>query len=211
GPAENELSRTVMVSSHQSEPMVNESGFSDPGPGNDCNNIDILVCPSTIQKSDILLSTKNITSGNGQSGYRNLLRCKSCWRLAGSDTRSGRGRLQEVLTSDATARIDSACYPRYSLQKFRWVLKAPRRVFFEKLLEQSNDRLRHVVQLSNRQGCMQVPVHQLGGCASEWRLPSQHFPECRAQRVEVRADVHLHSRELLGASKIRGPDKAPRH
>src|SRR4029077_19085654 len=43
GPAENELSRTVMVSSHQSEPMVNESGFPDPGPGNDCNNIDILV------------------------------------------------------------------------------------------------------------------------------------------------------------------------
>src|SRR5271166_715894 len=54
-------------------------------------------------------------------------------------------------------------------------------------------------------------IQQLGGCASEWRLPSQHLPKCRAQRVEVRADVDLHSRELLGTGKIRGPDKAPRH
>ena len=30
GPAENELSRTVIVSSHQSEPMVNESGLPTP-------------------------------------------------------------------------------------------------------------------------------------------------------------------------------------
>src|SRR4029077_11918180 len=134
---------------------------------------------------------------------------KGCGLSTGAVLASNQKRRR--VTSDSTSRIDSVCYPRYSLQKFRWVLKAPRRVFFEKLLEQSNDRLRHLVQLSNRQGCMQVPVHQLGGCASEWRLPSQHFPECRAQRVEVRADVHLHSRELLGASKIRGPDKAPRH
>jgi hypothetical protein len=31
GPAKNELSRTVMVSSHPSEPMINESGLPDPG------------------------------------------------------------------------------------------------------------------------------------------------------------------------------------
>src|ERR1700737_2115741 len=121
--------------------MVDERRLSDPSPGNDCNDVDILVCPRTIQKSDILLSTKNIASCNGQSGYGNLLRRRSCWRLASSDARSGSGRLQEALTSDSTARIDGACYRRYSLQKFRWILKAPRRVFFEKLLEQSNDRL----------------------------------------------------------------------
>src|ERR1700751_660729 len=121
GPTENKLCRTIMVSSHPLEPLVNQRRLPDAGPGDDSNDVDILVCPRTIQKSDILLSTKNITSGNGQPGYGNLLRCKSCWRLAGSDTRSGRGRLQEVLTSDATARIDSACYPRYSLQNLRWV------------------------------------------------------------------------------------------
>src|SRR5208283_2028153 len=93
GPTKNKLCRTIMVSSHPSEPMVNERGLSDPSPGNDCNDVDILVCPCPIQKSDILFSTKNITSGDRQFGYGNLVRSKSCWRLAGSDTRSGRGRL----------------------------------------------------------------------------------------------------------------------
>src|SRR5215831_18515127 len=65
GPTKNQLCRTIMVSSHPSEPMVNECGLSDTGPGNDCNDIDILVGPSAIQKSDILFSTKNITSGDG--------------------------------------------------------------------------------------------------------------------------------------------------
>src|SRR5271165_3259769 len=69
GPAKNELRRTIMFSSHPSKPMVDQRRFSDPRPGNNCDDVDILVCPSTIQKSDILLSTKNITSGNGQSGY----------------------------------------------------------------------------------------------------------------------------------------------
>ena len=119
GPTEYELSRTIMVSSHASEPMVNKRGLPDTSPGNDCNNIYLLVCPCIIQESDILFSAKNITSCNGQSGYGNLLRCKSCWRLAGSDTRSGRGRLQEALTSDSTPCVDSACYRRYRLQKLR--------------------------------------------------------------------------------------------
>ena len=68
GPAKNKLGRTIMVTSHPSEPMVNESGLPDTGPGNDRNDIYILVCPCLIQESDILLSTKNIASGNGQSG-----------------------------------------------------------------------------------------------------------------------------------------------
>src|SRR5690349_6369850 len=69
GPAENELSRTVMVISHPTEPMVKEGGFPGTAPGNDCNVVDILACPSTIQKCDILLSTNNIAPCNGQSGY----------------------------------------------------------------------------------------------------------------------------------------------
>jgi hypothetical protein len=68
GPTKNKLCRTIMVSSHPSEPMVNERRLSDPSPSNDCNYVDILVCPCTIQKSGILLSTKNIFSRNGQSG-----------------------------------------------------------------------------------------------------------------------------------------------
>src|SRR5271166_3911073 len=92
-PTKNELCRTIMVSSHASEPMVNERRLSDPSPRDDCHDVYILVCPCSIQKSDILLPTKNIASGNGQSGYGNLLRCKSCWRLASNDARSGSGRL----------------------------------------------------------------------------------------------------------------------
>src|SRR5258705_2483748 len=68
GPAKNKLCRTIMLSSHPSEPMVNESGLPDTGPCNDRNDIYILVCPCIIQESDILLSTKNIASCHGQSG-----------------------------------------------------------------------------------------------------------------------------------------------
>src|ERR1700730_18093148 len=64
GPTKNKLCRTIMVSSHPSEPMVNERGLPDPSPCNDRNDVDILVCPCTIQKSDILLSTKNFPSSN---------------------------------------------------------------------------------------------------------------------------------------------------
>src|SRR5271165_289174 len=60
GPTKNKLCRTIMVSSHPSEPMVHESGLPDTGPCNDRNDIYILVCPCIIQESDILLSTKNI-------------------------------------------------------------------------------------------------------------------------------------------------------
>src|ERR1700751_2267863 len=60
GPTKNKLCRAIMVSSHPSEPMVNERGLSDTGPGDDRNDVDILVCPCTIQKSEILLSAKNI-------------------------------------------------------------------------------------------------------------------------------------------------------
>src|SRR5271166_1926976 len=120
-----------MFSSHPSEPMVDDRRLSDPSPGNDGNDVDLLVYPCTIQKSDILLSTKNIASCNGQSGYGNLLRCKSCRRLASSDTRIGRGVLLEALTSDSTPRVDSAYYHRHRLQKFGRALKTPRRILFK--------------------------------------------------------------------------------
>src|SRR5271165_3803196 len=139
-----------MFSSHPSEPMVHERGFSNASPGNDCKDIDILVCPGTIQKSDILLSTKNITSCNGQSGYGNLLRCKSCWRFAGSDTRSGRERLQEALTSDSAPCIDGGCYRWYRFEEFSRVLKATPGVFLKEFLKENYDRLWNIFQLLKR-------------------------------------------------------------
>src|SRR5262252_8517314 len=111
--------------------MVNERGLPDPSPGNNCNDVDILVCPCTIQKSNILLSTKNIASCNRQPGYRNLLRRKSCWPLTGPDTRSAGGHLLQALTSDSTPCVDSACNRRYRPQKFARILKAPRGVFLK--------------------------------------------------------------------------------
>src|ERR1700730_11937842 len=66
GPAKNKLCGTIIVSSHPPEPMVDERGFPDTGPGNDGNDIYLLVCPCCIQESNILLSTKNIASCNGQ-------------------------------------------------------------------------------------------------------------------------------------------------
>src|SRR5580704_16324495 len=131
GPAKNELRRTIMFSSHPSEPMVNERRLPDTSPGNDRNHIYLLGCPCLIQESDILLSTKHITSGNGQSGYGNLLRSKSCWRPPSSDTRIGRGHLLQALTSDSTSRVNSSSYRRYRLQKFTRILETPPRVFLK--------------------------------------------------------------------------------
>src|SRR5271166_709114 len=111
--------------------MVDECGLSDTSPGNDCNDVDFLPCPCPIQISDILVSTKNITSGNGQSGYGNLLRCKSSRRFASSGTRSGRGRFLQALTSDSTPSVESACYRRHGLQKLAWALKSLRGVFLQ--------------------------------------------------------------------------------
>src|SRR5215831_8295435 len=44
-PAKNELGGAILLSRHPSEPMVDERGLSNTRPGNDCNDIDILVCP----------------------------------------------------------------------------------------------------------------------------------------------------------------------
>ena len=55
GPAKNKLCRTIMLSSHPSEPMVDQCRLPDPSPGNDCDDVGLLVCPRTIQESDILL------------------------------------------------------------------------------------------------------------------------------------------------------------
>src|SRR5258707_5305050 len=60
GPTKNKLGRTIIVTSHPSEPMVNEVGLPDASPGNDRHDIYLLVCPCVIQEGDILLSTKNI-------------------------------------------------------------------------------------------------------------------------------------------------------
>src|SRR5271165_5368194 len=145
GPTKNDFRTAILFSGHPSEPMVNERGFSDPSPGNDCNDVDIVVCPCTIQKSDILLSTKNVAPGNGQSGYGNLLRCKS-WQLAGSDTRSGRGRLQEALTRDSTPCVDSAPCSWHGVKEFGRVLEPARRVFLQQDLQENNNRLRDMFE-----------------------------------------------------------------
>src|SRR6516165_10149637 len=72
-PAKYELRRTIVFSSHSSEPMVDECRLSDTSPGNDCNDVYLLVRPCSLQKSDVLISAENITSGNRQPGYGNLL------------------------------------------------------------------------------------------------------------------------------------------
>src|ERR1700747_1408650 len=63
GPAKNELCRAIVFSSHPPKPMIDQRGFPNASPGNDCNDIYLLVCPGIIQESNILLSTKNIASG----------------------------------------------------------------------------------------------------------------------------------------------------
>src|SRR6516162_7002415 len=126
--------------------MVNKRGLPDPSPGNNCNDVDILVCPCTIPESNILLSTKNIASCNRQPGYRNLLRRKSCWSLTGPDTQSAGGHLLQALTSDSTPCVDSACNRRYRPQKLVRSSEALRRIFLQEFLKESYDRLGNIFE-----------------------------------------------------------------
>src|SRR5215471_16065006 len=63
-PAKYELRRTIVFSSHSAEPMVDQRRFSHSAPGNNCDDVDIPVCPCIVQESDVLLSTKNIASSH---------------------------------------------------------------------------------------------------------------------------------------------------
>src|SRR5580692_5116229 len=72
-PAKYELRRTIVFSGHSPEPVVDQRGFSNSAPGNNCHNIGLLVSPCIIQETDVLFTTKNIASRNGQSGYGSLL------------------------------------------------------------------------------------------------------------------------------------------
>src|SRR6516165_10637923 len=65
GPSKDKLRGAIVFSSHPSKPMVDKCGLSGASPGKDCNDVDVLVCPSTIQKSNILLATENVASCNG--------------------------------------------------------------------------------------------------------------------------------------------------
>src|SRR5262249_40306310 len=68
-PAKYELRRTIVFSSNSSQPMVDERRFSNSAPGNNCNNIDLLVGPCIVQESNVLFTTKDLASSNGQSSY----------------------------------------------------------------------------------------------------------------------------------------------
>src|SRR5580704_8054720 len=64
-PAKYELRRTILFSSHSPEPMIDQRRLSDSAPGHNCHHIDLLVSPCIIQETDVLFTTKNITSRNG--------------------------------------------------------------------------------------------------------------------------------------------------
>src|SRR6516165_6851017 len=72
GPAENQLRRTIIFSSHPSEPMVDERRLPDAGPCNDGHDIYIPVRPRCVEESDILLSTKDVAPRKWQSCYGNF-------------------------------------------------------------------------------------------------------------------------------------------
>src|SRR6516225_10744149 len=60
GPTKNKFCGAIAVRSHPTEPMVYQRRFPDTTPGNNCDDICLRICPGSIQKSDVLLSTENI-------------------------------------------------------------------------------------------------------------------------------------------------------
>src|SRR6516164_6037916 len=63
-PAKYELRRTIVFRSHSSEPVVDQRRFPNSAPGNKGDNIDLLVCPGIVQETDVLFTTKDVTSCN---------------------------------------------------------------------------------------------------------------------------------------------------
>ena len=139
-----------MLSRHPSEPVVDECRLPNTSPGNDCNDINTLVCPCSIQESDILLSTKNLAPCYGQSCYGNFLWSPFHSRDASSEAQIGKGRLLEALARDSMPRVDRVCYRRYHFQKLGRVLKTPRWVFLQEYFKESNHRLRDIFELLER-------------------------------------------------------------
>ena len=103
---------------------------------------------------------------------------------------------------ERTPRFDSIPYHRHHLQEFGWTLEASRRVFLKEHLKENDERLRDTSELFNRQGDALMLIHRLSGRAPEWRLARQHLPERHAKRVEIRTDVYVRSRELLGTGEL---------
>src|SRR6516164_4192181 len=68
-PAKHQFCGTVMFGRQVPEPLVNQRGFADTLPGHDGHDIDLRVSPGRIQKSQVLLSTKDLACSNGQSSY----------------------------------------------------------------------------------------------------------------------------------------------
>src|SRR6516225_859858 len=50
-------------------------------------------------------------------------------------------------------------------------------------------------------------IQYFSGRTSEWRLACHHHPERHAKRVQIRADVHANSCELLRTRKLGCPGK----
>src|ERR1700751_5540787 len=138
GPAENKLRRTIVFSSHSPEPTVDKSGLPDTSPSDDANDVYVLVRQRSIQESDILLSPKNIASGNRQSGYRNFLRSQSGRRPAYGGVRFSHGCFPQALKIDRMATGDRPRYRRYKLQQFGRSLEALYRVFVQQRFEKNH-------------------------------------------------------------------------
>src|SRR5271165_146365 len=132
GPAKDQLCRTIMCSSHSSEPMVDKCGLPDTGPGNDCNDVYMLICPGIVQESDILLTTEQIHSCNGQSRYGSLLRSQFCRRLATYAAQSARGHPLQALMRDFAPCLDRFSYCWHRLPEFGRIVKTMPWVFVEK-------------------------------------------------------------------------------
>src|SRR6516225_8770039 len=82
--------------------------------------------------------------------HRRALCVQLVLSLTSSDTRSCRGRLLQALTIDSTLSVDSGCYRRYRLQKFRRSLKTAGWVFLQQNLQENNDRLWDIFESLDR-------------------------------------------------------------
>src|ERR1700746_721908 len=63
-PAENELRRTIVFSSHSPEPTVDKGGLPDTSPSDDANDVHVLVRQRTTQESHIFLCPKHTPSSS---------------------------------------------------------------------------------------------------------------------------------------------------
>jgi hypothetical protein len=124
----------VMAAIELSDPRL---GTAWEKGGNNCDNIELQVCPSSIQESDVLFSTKNITCCNGHLATEIFFGPDLAGGFRVPTRGVGGGNLLQVPTCGLTSCGDSVCYCRHRLQQLVRSAETLCRIFLKEFFKEN--------------------------------------------------------------------------